>query len=61
MKLTIEQVKGIYAKFQQNPDGAKDFAEFLDRVRPFIGDDSVIIDRWCGMVVGVETDGYTHT
>ena len=61
MKLTIEQVKGIYRKFEDDNDGAVDFYEFLDRVKAFPCDDCVVIEKWCGMTIGIEIDGYSHT
>ena len=60
MKLTIEQVKTIYLKYQDSADGSKNFAEFLDRVKP-AGNDGLVAIIWCGMYLGIETDGYPHT
>lgn len=55
--MTKEQVKALYKKFLINSEG-KTFDQFVD--------DSVDYGQyigisWCGMFVGIEKDGYTHT
>lgn len=57
-KLTRKQMEAIKRKYQQSPDGAKSYLEFRRRaVRDF---DCVMI-KWCGMWLGIEHDGYTHS
>jgi len=58
MKLTKAQRKAIKRKYDQNPDDAKSYREFRRRVRPSMG---YIMLPWCGMWLGIETDGYTHS
>ena len=53
------QYKALTRKYRQNPDGAKDFSEFQGRA--VIGYGGVIMLHWCGMWLGIETDGYTHS
>jgi hypothetical protein len=61
-KITQEQQSALCLKFQQNPDGAANFEEFKNRVQPAgLGSDSYILLRWCGMTLGIELDGYTHS
>ena len=58
--LPKEQRYGAFRKFQQSRDGSPNFADFVTRIKPeFYGD--AIMFGWCGMYVGVEVDGYTHT
>jgi hypothetical protein len=61
-KITQEQQNALWLKFQQNADGAASFEEFKNRVQPAgLGSDSYILLRWCGMTLGIELDGYTHS
>jgi hypothetical protein len=53
------QYKAIRRKHERNPDGAADFAEFQSRARWGYG--GVIMLHWCGMWLGIEPDGYTHS
>lgn len=59
MKLTKEQQQALLRKFNQSPDGSLSFLAFRRRVLPTFND-SVMI-QWCGMWLGIETDGYTHS
>ena len=58
MKLTKLQRKAVYRKFNQDPDGSSTYREFRRRV--IIGVDCAMI-QWCGMWLGIESDGYTHS
>ena len=58
--MTPEQMQAIQRKFQQSPDGAENFEEFLARASEPLYD-GVIALHWCGMWLGIETDGYTHS
>jgi hypothetical protein len=61
-QLTPAQNEAVQAKFDQNPDGCETIAELYDRIQPeLMSNGAVLINQWCGMVVGIETDGYTHT
>lgn len=57
-KLTKPQRAAVARKYQHNPDGAANYREFRRRVRPSLG---YIMLPWCGMYVGIEPDGYSHT
>jgi hypothetical protein len=57
--MTSEQVAALSDLYKGNPDGAKTQAEFFSRARFCIGDFCGI--DYCGMFVGIEKDGYTHS
>lgn len=59
VKLTRAQRQSLYRKFSQNPDGAETYREFRRRVHGSF-DDAVMLP-WCGMWLGIETDGHTHS
>jgi hypothetical protein len=57
--ITKAQRKAIKRKFDQNPDGATSYRQFRKRaVHGFI--DCLMLE-WCGMWLGIESDGYTHS
>ena len=56
--ITKAQRTAIYRKYQQNPDGATTYRQFRRRVVQ--GFDCLMLE-WCGMWLGIETDGYTHS
>ena len=56
---TAEQVAGIKSLYERNPDGAKTLKEFSGRFCHCIG--GFIGGEWCGMFIGIEPDGYTHS
>jgi hypothetical protein len=61
-EITAAQFRALRRKYEQNADQASSFEEFLTRVSPGgIGTDQYILVRWCGMWLGIETDGYTHS
>jgi len=37
------------------------YRQFRRGVRPMFGGQGCILVQWCGMWVGIEPDGYTHT
>ena len=62
LKLSKSQqraVKNLYDRLEDTDD-RESFLAFRRRVMPGIGGDYVGIP-WCGMYVGIELDGYTHT
>jgi len=62
MILTRPQREAIARKYRQNPDGAMSYLEFRRRVvAGFSGCESLAVLNWCGMWLGVEPDGYTHS
>jgi hypothetical protein len=61
-RITADQLRGLRRKYEQSPDGSKSFEEFLTRVRSGgVGTEAYILVHWCGMWLGIETDGYTHS
>ena len=58
MALTKAQRKAIKRKYDQDPDGATSYRQFRKRATP--GFDCLML-HWCGMWLGIEPDGYTHS
>ena len=54
-----QAVKKLYDRLEDNDD-RESFLAFRRRVMPGIGGDYVGVP-WCGMYVGIELDGHTHT
>ena len=61
MRLNKVQQKGLHELFKGNPDGSPSYWHFRHRVFPLIGEPKVAMIRYCGMTVGIEPDGYTHS
>jgi len=60
--ITREQREAIYRKYQQSPDGTASYREFRKRViGPIYASDPCLMLSWCGMWLGIEVDGYTHS
>jgi len=60
--LTRAQRKAVYGLYLRNADGARCYREFRRRVKAMIGSPGcVCVPSWCGMYVGIEPHGYTHT
>jgi hypothetical protein len=59
--LTDEQRRALQGLYQRSPDGAGSLAEFLCRVQVEICGRGAVGLAWCGMYIGVEPDGYTHS
>jgi 7,8-dihydro-6-hydroxymethylpterin-pyrophosphokinase len=57
--MTPQQVEAISNLYTRNPDGSVNQAHFFNRVHPHVGGYCGL--DWCGMFVGIEKDGYTHT
>ncbi len=59
-----ESIKKLYERYLRS-DGADDFRmsyrEFRKHAQPLIGGSGCIMVPWCGMWVGIELDGHTHT
>jgi hypothetical protein len=56
----IEAFKSIYDRPLDNGPAAPTYLQFRRTVRPAIGLDCYMVE-WCGMWLGIETDGYTHS
>ena len=59
MKITKAQQKSLFRKWQQSNQG-KTYLEFRRSVQQSFYDDCIMV-QWCGMWLGIETDGYTHS
>ena len=57
--MTPEQVESINNLFARNPDGSATRHEFFSRVKYYLGGYCGL--TWCGMFIGIEKDGYTHS
>jgi hypothetical protein len=61
-EITADQLRALRRKYEQDADGASSFEEFLTRISSGgIGTDQYLLLRWCGMWLGIETDGYIHS
>ena len=58
VKTTKPQRRAIYRKFRQSADGSPNYRAFRRRVEA--GHDCLML-KWCGMWLGIEPDGYTHS
>jgi hypothetical protein len=61
MQLNEAQEKALRQLYDGNPDGSTNYEDFQKRVFPLLGEPEVAMLRYCGMVVGIEPDGYTHS
>jgi hypothetical protein len=59
--LTKQQRIALKRKFDQEPDGSANYREFRKRVVPEMFSDGCVLIQWCGMWLGIETDGYSHS
>jgi len=57
VKLTKEQRKSVFRIWQRDNQG-KTYREFRRTVK---GGWGCVMVHWCGMWLGVEPDGYTHS
>jgi hypothetical protein len=73
MLLTKPQRKALFALWKR-PNSTKlrmtgitesatgtSYRNFRKTVQPLFGGNGCIMVAWCGMWVGIETDGHTHT
>ena len=56
--ITRAQRLAIHRAYLRSPDGAPDYRAFRRRVLP--GWNCLMLP-WCGMWLGIEPDGYTHS
>jgi hypothetical protein len=56
-----KQFAAVKKLFNRNPDGCETFYELSARAHPEIGFPDTYVIYWCGMTVGIEPDGHTHT
>jgi len=61
-KLNKAQRAAVKRKYDQNPDSATSYRDFRRRVQlGGLGSDRYAMMKWCGMWLGIETDGETHS
>jgi len=58
LKWTDAQKIALIKLYRRSDDGCKSLNEFAKRVEDY-GDYLGL--RWCGMFIGIEKDGYTHS
>ena len=58
-KLTKDQQTKLARKWEENKQDMT-YLQFRRSVEPSIGCDGAIMVKWCGMWLGIETDGYSH-
>lgn len=61
MRLNKVQQQALLKLYRGNPNGSPSYLAFRRRVFPLFGEPLVAMIRWCGMYVGIEKDGYTHS
>lgn len=55
------QRKVLFRKWQQDSQGVT-YREFRATIQPmFMRDEGGILVKWCGMWLGIESDGYCHS
>jgi hypothetical protein len=59
-QMNRQQLESLHRVFCRDPDGAQSFLQFRRRAMRATFDTSYMI-RWCGMWLGIEPDGYTHS
>lgn len=60
MKPTKAQQRALLALYRRNP--AAVVGSYLRfRRNAFFAFGDCLMVQWCGMIVGIETDGYTHS
>jgi hypothetical protein len=60
LQVTRPQWEAIKQRFSISPDGADSFEEFCFRVQPALAINCLMLP-WCGMWLGIEPDGNTHS
>lgn len=59
--ITRAQREKIYQKFQQNPSGAENYRKFRKSFHCYSYMNDMVGGDWCGMFLGIEKDGHSHT
>lgn len=57
--MTPAQTEAISNLYKRNPDGSHTLKGFFKRFEVFYGD--FCGAQWCGMFIGIEKDGHTHS
>ena len=58
IEMTEEQRVSVKRVYERSPDGSKTLDAFEARLEPF---GECLMIEWCGMWLGIEPDGHTHT
>ena len=61
MRLTKAQQRSVLRKFQENPDGHPSYRSMRRSCIPDFGWNDTAMLNWCGMWIGIEPDGHTHS
>ena len=62
MKTTRAQIESLYRLYSRNNDGSNSYLAFRRRARLVgITGDMYLGINWCGMFIGIESDGYSHS
>jgi hypothetical protein len=56
---TLEQRRALLVKYIKDNQEQRTFLEFCEELVTPARDQLFL--RWCGMIVGIEKDGYAHT
>ena len=59
MRITKPQQVSLARKWKLNDQGLS-YLEFRRTIRPELGGGAIMV-AWCGMWLGIETDGYCHS
>jgi hypothetical protein len=59
LRLTKPQQRSLVRKWREDDQGLT-FLAFRRTAAPLFGDDCILVP-WCGMWLGIETDGYCHS
>jgi hypothetical protein len=57
--MTPMQTEAVNKLYDRDPDGSLSLKNFYSRVKYCFGNYCGI--EWCGMFIGIESDGYTHS
>lgn len=60
MKLSKAQRAALFNLWRRGASHKTSYKQFRRSVSPYIGGDCVLVP-FCGMWVGIEADGYTHS
>jgi hypothetical protein len=66
IEMTVEQRDTVVRKWERllssdNEQRPPSLYEFMATVEPTFGCDGAVVVPWCGMVLCIERDGYSHS
>jgi hypothetical protein len=61
MTLTRAQKVALIRLYRRNADGHASYLSFRRSIVPGICGDDYVGILWCGMFIGIERDGHTHS